>query len=86
MTNGQMSGLTKLTCEFNLIDHAQGDQYLYVRVETEVPTIAGDWDDSGQVKDVFSGLTEMILRSTGPNGDFTLDEGVLLYRDGDLMA
>lgn len=83
MPTDQLTGLTKLTCEFNLIDHASGDQYLYVRVETEVPTIAGDWDDSGQVAEVFADF----IKSLPTDGEsFTRDEGVLFYRDGDLMA
>lgn len=83
MTTDQLSGLTKLQCEFNLIDHANGDQYLYVRVETEVPTIAGDWDDSGQVADVFDEL----IKSLPTDGEsFTKDEGTCYYRNGDLLA
>lgn len=83
MPTDQLTGLTKLTCEFNLIDHANGDQYHYVKVETEVPTIAGDWDDSGQVAEVFAELMGA-LPTDGES--FTLDEGVRFYRDGDLMA
>jgi hypothetical protein len=83
MTTDQLTGLTKLTCEFNLIDHVNGDQYHYVKVETEVPTIAGDWDDSGRVAEVFEDVISAIVED---NDDFTLDEGVTYYRDGDLMA
>jgi hypothetical protein len=78
-----MSGLTKLTCEFNLIDHAQGDQYLYVRVETEVPTIAGDWGDRDQAGDVF---TDLIATVREDRERYSLDEGVKVYKDGELIA
>jgi hypothetical protein len=81
MPTDQMTGLTKLTCEFNLIDHNGGDQYLYVRVETEVPTIAGDWDDYEQAKDVFNEVLALMLSES-----IELDEGVRLYKDGDLIA
>lgn len=78
------TGLTKLACEFNLIDHTQGDQYLYIRVETEVPTVAGDWQDVSQAADVFNGLITEVVENGSE--DFSLDEGFRYYVNEELLA
>ena len=78
-----ITGMTTLACEIKLIDHAQGDQYLYVRVETEVPTVAGDWSNRAEAVDVFGSFVEHFEDPAPP---FSRDEGVLYYRDGELLV
>lgn len=80
-------GLTKLTCEFNVIDHENGSNYYIMHVETEVPTVAGDWDKRSEVEDVFTNLLTHTLKMVmASDGTLELDEGVKLYVDGELLA
>ena len=67
-------GLTTIACEFSLADHHFGSNVFNFRVEAEVPTVAGPWDNLENMQYVFADVVELVEMIAPTEDESYVDE------------